>query len=74
MKRVLIALIIALVLIMALGSIAYAHNPSDKAYDAPAKGHYGVPGKGVGHQQALGAGHEIHGEQPDEPPPPGDGL
>ena len=71
MKRVLIALLIVMILIVALGSMAYAHNPSDKAYDAPAKGHDGVPGNGIGHEDAPGKGHDIHSGETDEPPPSG---
>jgi hypothetical protein len=39
-----------------------ANGPSDAAYNAPAKGHQGVPGKGLGHEMGQGKGHLIHGQ------------
>ena len=62
MKRIVVAVILVLVLMVALGTSALAEGPSDAAYDAPAKGHQGVPGKGVGHELAQGKGHDIHGQ------------
>ena len=70
MKRIIIALILALVLLMALGGPVLADitpvpPPEDgpgKSYDAPAKGHQGVPGEGKGHEKARGRGHEIHSQ------------
>ena len=73
MKRIVVAVILVLVLMVALGTSALAEGPSDAAYDAPAKGHQGVPGKGKGHYKARGVGHVIHvpdnGDIPSEDPP-----
>jgi len=62
MKRVLIALILALVLTITSATSVFAADPnnSNAAEDAPAKGHDGVPGRGIGHEKGNGVGHEIH--------------
>ena len=62
MKRIVIALMLALVLVIASGSLVFAADPNNSpaAENAPAKGHDGVPGKGVGHEKAKGVWHEIH--------------
>lgn len=62
MKRIVVTAMLMLVLIVALGGSALAEGPSDAAYNAPAKGHQGVPGKGLGHELAQGQGHFIHGQ------------
>ena len=62
MKRIVVTVMLVLVLMVALGSSALAEGPSDAAYDAPAKGHQGVPGKGIGHDLAIGKGHLIHSQ------------
>lgn len=61
MKRIVVTVMLVLVLTVALGGAALAEGPSDAAYSAPAKGHQGVPGKGIGHELARGKGHLIHG-------------
>ena len=69
MKRILIIILLALVFLLAQMSPVLV-NPSDSAYDAPAKGHGDIPGKGVGHDLAPGAGHDIHDPYSD----PGGGV
>jgi hypothetical protein len=62
MKRIIITVMLVLVLTAASGGSALAEGPSDAAYNAPAKGHQGVPGKGLGHEMGQGKGHLIHGQ------------
>jgi hypothetical protein len=61
MKRIVVTVMVVLMLTVALGGAALAEGPSDAAYNAPAKGHQGVPGNGIGHELARGRGHLIHG-------------
>jgi hypothetical protein len=62
MKRIIMTVMLVLALAVALGGSALAEGPSDAAYNAPAKGHQGVPGKGLGHEIGQGKGHLIHGQ------------
>ena len=64
MKRVIIAALCALALLLATSAAAFAANPqnSDAATNAPALGHTAFPGNGNGYglTKGVGEGSVIH--------------
>jgi hypothetical protein len=64
MKRAIFALALAIILLLTIGTAALAAEPNynTAAANAPAKGHYGVPGNGNGYGllKGVGEGSVIH--------------